>query len=63
MIIALAKSKNGKYLNVDDPEFEPDLEIEGDPICQYCFTVTGKDICDECKKALDEIYGGKSHAK
>jgi len=22
MIITIAKSKNGKYLNVDDPEFE-----------------------------------------
>ena len=55
----IAKSKDGRYLDVEDPEFEQEIEIEGEPVCQYCFTVTGKNICDECKKALQEIYGGK----
>lgn len=55
----IAKSKDGRYLDVEDPEFEPEIEIEGEPVCQYCFTVTGKNICDECKESIKEIYGGK----
>lgn len=55
----LAKSKNRKYLNINDPDFEPEITVDGEPICQYCFTATGKDICDDCQEALDEIYGGK----
>lgn len=58
-MILIAKSKNGKYLNVDDPEFEPELTTDGEPICEYCFTSTGKPICDECKEAIHEIYGGR----
>lgn len=46
-MILIAKSKNGKYLNVDDPEFEPELTTDGEP------------ICDECKEAIHEIYGGR----
>lgn len=62
----IAKSKNGKFLDVRDPEFQEDFTVDGDPICEHCFTATGKKICDDCQEAINDIFGrkinGKSHS-